>query len=132
MSNDSLQRTVLVVVAALAVAVALTLVFTHSRLVDNPKLLLFVRLKLLVSTFNIVVLSVLAWTYVSIYRDLPNPFTFSLVLFCVALLLYALTSNPLLHVLLGFRGGVQLGPFTFIPDLFAGIATVILLYQSNE
>jgi len=52
-------------------------------------------------------------------------------LFCVALLLYALTSNPLVQIYLGFRGGVQLGLFTFPSDVFAALAVVALLYQSH-
>ena len=84
------------------------------------------------TTFNVVILLFLAGTYVGIYREMPNPFTLSLLLFTVSLLLYALTSNPLIPRLLGFRGGVDLGPFTFLPDLFASFATVVLLYQSNK
>ena len=80
---------------------------------------------------SVVVLLALVATYLSIYRDIPNQFTLSLLLFCLALLLYALTSNPLVQIYLGFRGGVQLGLFTFLPDVFAALAVVALLYQSH-
>jgi hypothetical protein len=48
----------------------------------------------------------------------------------VALRLYALTSNPLAAVVLGFHPAVSIGPFTFLPDLFAAVAVIVLLYQS--
>jgi hypothetical protein len=89
-----------------------------------------VRIKLFVTTLNVVMLLALLWNYVAVYRDLPNRFTLSLLLFTVALLLYAVSSNPLLPLLLGFRHGTTLGPFVFMPDVFASIAVVVLLYQS--
>lgn len=88
------------------------------------------RIKLFVTTLNVVVLLALLWNYIAVYRDLPNRFTLSLLLITVALLLYAISSNPLLPLLLGFRHGTTLGPFVFIPDVFASIAAVVLLYQS--
>ena len=91
-----------------------------------------VRIKLFVTTLNVVVLLVLLWNYIAVYRDLPNRFTLSLLLFTVALLLYAISSNPLLPILLGFRHGTTLGPFVFIPDVFASVAVIVLLYQSNS
>jgi len=91
---------------------------------------LFIQLKLFVSTYNLVALGFLAGTYAMLYRELPNRFTLSLLLFTAALLLYALTSNPLASLLLGFRGS-GLGPFTFLPDLFAAVAVTFLTYQSS-
>lgn len=89
-----------------------------------------IRIKLFVTTLNAVVLLALLWNYVSVYRDMPNRFTLSLLLFTVALLLYAVSSNPLLPILMGFQHGATLGPFVFLPDIFASIAAIVLLYQS--
>ena len=89
-----------------------------------------VQAKLFVTTLNVVLLLVLLWNYVNIYRELPNRFTLSLLIVTVALLLYALSSNPLVTLGMGFRHGSMLGPFTFLPDIFATVAIVILLYQS--
>ena len=88
------------------------------------------RIKLFVTTLTVVMLLALLWNYVAIYRDLPNRFTLSLLLFTVALLLYAVSSHPLLPIVMGFRHGTTLGPFVFIPDVFASVAVVVLLYQS--
>lgn len=93
---------------------------------------LVTELRLFLSTFNILLLVVLAWSYLTVFRDLPNQFTFSLVLFTLALLLYAVASNPAVHLLFGYRGGPGLGPFAFLPDLFAAIAVTVLLYQNFQ
>ncbi|MFB6129974.1 MAG: hypothetical protein ABEJ28_04030 [Salinigranum sp.] len=89
-----------------------------------------VQAKVFLSTFNLIVLLALGWSYLSLYRELPNGFTASLLVVTAALFLYALSSNPVIPRLFGFRGGPGLGPFTFLPDLFAAVAVVLLLYQS--
>lgn len=83
-----------------------------------------------ISTFNVLVLLALLWSYAAVYRDLPNRFTGSLLLVTVALLLYALASNPVVHLLFGYGGTTGLGPFSFLPGLFAAVAVTVLLYQS--
>ncbi len=90
------------------------------------------QLRLFLSTYNVLLLLALTGSYLVVYRDLPNRFTGSLLLFAVALLLYAVASNPAVHVLFGFRGGPGLGPFLFLPDLFAAFAVTVLLYQSFQ
>lgn len=133
--RDPLLRSLAIVAVAILLAIAVTYLFAQfyvgARLGRQPQLAFLLSAKLFVSTFNVVVLLALVATYVSIYRDIPNQFTLSLLLFCLALLLYALTSNPLVQIYLGFRGGVQLGFFTFLPDVFAALAVVALLYQSH-
>lgn len=92
----------------------------------------FLGIKMFISTFTLILLAVLLWNYLSIYREMPNRFTLSLIILSLALLLYAFFSNPYVPLVLGFRHGVGLGPFTFLPDLFAAAAVTILLYQSYE
>lgn len=89
-----------------------------------------VQAKLFVTTLNVVLLLVLLWNYVTIYRELPNRFTLSLLVVTVALLLYAVSSNPLITLGMGFQHGAMLGPFTFLPDLFATVAIIVLVHQS--
>jgi hypothetical protein len=90
----------------------------------------FFEVGVFVSTFNVLILLALLWSYAAIYRNLPNRFTGSLLLVIVALLLYALASNPAVHLLFGYGGATGLGPFSFLPGLFAAAAVVVLLYQS--
>jgi hypothetical protein len=92
---------------------------------------LLIRMEVFFTTLNLVLLLTLAVIYVRLYRDLPNKYTASLLVLSLALLLYAFTSNPLIHDVLGFRPRPNIGPFVFLPDLFVGVAIVILLYQSQ-
>ena len=137
--RDALRRTVLVAGVALFVALfvtaVLSLVLARTRIGESPRIETFVRLKLFVSTYTVVTLLALVATYVSLYRDLPNPFTRSLLLFSVALLLYALSSSPLVWLVVGFRRalfGLGIGLFAFLPDVFAAVAVTLLLYQSSQ
>lgn len=96
-----------------------------------PTLALVVKAKLFVTTFNLVVLLALMRSYLAIYRGLANKYTRSLIALSVLLLLYAATSNPLLQLLLGLSPRPSLGVFLFLPDLFVGMAIVVLYYQSQ-
>ncbi|WP_410766601.1 hypothetical protein [Haloferax sp. DFSO60] len=128
---DPMKRTLFVTLIGVLIAIGATLIVPAALGRDiRPRLALFLQVKLLVSTFNVVLLVALAYNYVRVYRDLPNPFTLSLVVFTISLLLYALTSNPLAAIVFGFRPQVSIGAFTFLPDLFATVAVVVLLYQS--
>lgn len=135
--SEALRRTVLVVGAALfgalVVTAILSVVLQRTRIGQAPRIETFVRLKLFVSTFTVVVLVALLANYVGVYRELPNPFTRSLLLFTLALLLYALSSSPLVWLVLGIREalfGLGIGLFAFLPDLFAAVAVTLLLHQS--
>ena len=97
-----------------------------------PELLVFlVRVQVFVTTFNLVMLLALTGSYVSLYRDLPNRYTRSMLVLSLALLLYALTSNPYVPLLFGFPPRPDLGPFVFLPDAFVGLAIVVIFYQSQ-
>ncbi|MBC7130472.1 hypothetical protein H5T51_04545 [Candidatus Bathyarchaeota archaeon] len=67
--------------------------------------------------------------YADIYRKTRSEFTIGLIIFSAALLLYALTSNPIIIRAFGFRP-LGLGPFALLPDLFAFAALMVLLYLS--
>jgi len=90
---------------------------------------LFYTIKTVVSTVNIVLAAILLFTYIKIYSETRSEFTVRLIIFSTLLLLYTLTSNPVLHWIFGFRA-FGLGPFAMLPDLFACIALSLLLYLS--
>lgn len=97
----------------------------------SPQVELLIRTEVFFTTLNLVLLGALGVVYVRLYRDLPNKYTASLLVLSLALFLYAFTSNPLVHNVLGFRPRPNIGAFVFIPDLFIGFAILILLYQSQ-
>ncbi len=83
--------------------------------------------KTVISSINLTLVIVLLGTYVSLYRKTKSEFVIGLIVFTLVLLLYTLVSNPIVMYLAGFRA-FGLGPFAMLPDLFASIALVILLY----
>ena len=120
-------------VAALLAAGSVFLLpeFSPHRGGPNDWVRTLVRVEFTVTTVNFLLLAFLTWSYIDIYRELPNKYTRSLVLLSVSLLFYAFTSNPLVHVLFGFAPRPNIGPFAFVPDLFVGVAIVVLIYQSE-
>jgi hypothetical protein len=88
---------------------------------------LFYKVKTILSSINATLLVFLLATYIDIYKKLRSEFTVGLIIFSLILLLYALSSNPLLHWLFGFRA-FGLGPFAMLPDLFTTLALSVLLY----
>ncbi|WEL27447.1 hypothetical protein [Haloferax volcanii] len=89
-------------------------------------------LKQFFTTFTVLLLTVLLITYVRIYREMRSHFALSLIMFTVALILYAVTSMPIMPILFGFTDPENIGPFRFLPEMFASFAVVFLLYQSNN
>ena len=87
--------------------------------------------KTVISVVNTTLIIALLYIYAKIYRNIESRFTAGLILTMFVLLLYAISSNPLLQVLFGFRA-FGMGPFAMIPDMFATVALVILLYLSLE
>ncbi|WP_347721466.1 hypothetical protein [Candidatus Nanohalococcus occultus] len=81
------------------------------------------------STFNIVLLSALTANYLKMTRKLSTPMTRSLLIFSSALTLYAVTSSPIIHYMLNINP-INIGPLTYIPEIFVTIASLTLLYQN--
>ena len=87
--------------------------------------------KIVLSSANIILLTIVLVTYIGIYQKTKSQFSLGLVIFTIALLFYSITSNPIMQGFGGFRVS-GLGPFTMLPDLFSCIASVILLYLSRQ
>jgi len=92
---------------------------------------LFYKVKTILSSINATLLVFLLATYVDIYKKLQSEFTIGLILFSLILLLYALSSNPLLQWLFGYQA-FGLGPFAMLPDLFTTLALAVLLYLTMK
>lgn len=90
-----------------------------------------VHAKIFLTSFNVIVLSALTYNYLQIYREVPTSMSRGLTMFSGALLLYAVTSSPLIHVMSGFEL-LTVGPFTYVPDMFVTIAASVILYESQK
>ncbi len=84
-----------------------------------------------VSFVNIILACTLLVIYMGIYREIRSGFTLGLAITMLVLLLYAVTSNPLLHYLFGYRAQ-GLGPFVLIPDLMTTTALLALVCITVE
>jgi hypothetical protein len=92
---------------------------------------LFYKIKTILSSINATLLVFLLATYVDMYKKIQSEFTIGLILFSLILLLYALSSNPLLQWLFGYRA-FGLGPFAMLPDMFTTLALAVLLYLTMK
>ena len=87
--------------------------------------------KTVISSVNIVLVSVLLVMYLTLYKENKSNFVFGLILFASVLLFYGLSSNPIVMNIFGFRP-FGLGPFAVLPDLFATISLAIMLYLTSK
>lgn len=91
----------------------------------------YLLVKTIFATLGSILLLSLLLIYFGIYRKTGTRFSLGLIIFSAALLLYTISSNPLIHRFVGFRR-IGLGPLLMIPDLFTCIASAILLYLSRQ
>ena len=88
-------------------------------------------IKMIFTTLTSALLIGLIVVHVRVYRETGTRFSLGLVIFSVALILYTLASNPMLHRFVGFRR-IGLGPLLMLPDVFMVVAAAILLYLSRQ
>jgi hypothetical protein len=96
-----------------------------------PDPTVYIMLKTAFACVNTVVSAALLALYVSTYKQIRSRFAMGLILVMLSFFIYAVTSNPMMHELFGFRV-FGLGPFTLIPDVFAMLALLSMLYLSLE
>ena len=127
----------LVILASLALALSLPVLGFAAQLGEGPGQMRRMRgdfewyytVKGMLSTVNLALLVILLVIYLGVYSDTRSEFALGLVIFTLAMMMYAVTSNPLLHSGFGFHAS-GLGPFAFFPDLFSLIALVVLLFYA--
>jgi hypothetical protein len=86
-------------------------------------------MKTTITMINIALSLILIALYFKIYDEVRSDFTIGLIVVMFALLIYSVTSNPLLLSMFGYRG-FGMGPFMIIPDMFSTISLATLLYLS--
>ena len=142
MKNKKLTIILPVIVIAIAVAIiglvlaSLILASPHTPpppIPEPDRVLMdfFLKVKTMVSLVNIVFIIALISIYRGIYRQVKSQFTIGLIVVMLVLLMYALTSNPLIQILFGYQAQ-GLGPFAMIPDIFATFGLGLLLYISLD
>jgi hypothetical protein len=92
------------------------------------------RLLLIKSIFSIAsstILIVLGISYYNIYRKTGSTFTLGLIILSAALLSYSISSNPLILIVTGL-GRIGLSSLLIVPDLFTLLASMVMLYLSQQ
>ena len=92
----------------------------------------YLPVKTAISATNMILSCVLIILYVQIYVKVRTGFALGLIVAMASLFLYALTSNPVVQMLLGYHAVTGTGPFAWIADVFASVALTILLWLSLE
>ena len=92
---------------------------------------LYIQASILIVSANLAVSVTLTILYAYIYTQVPTRFSLALLLVMFTLLLYSVTSNPLLHAACGFWH-TNTNYLTILPNLFASVALWALAYISLE
>ena len=85
---------------------------------------------ILITSISTLLLIYLINNYVAVYLKTKSEFSIGLLIFSIALLVQALTTNPLIKILFAFKG--PMGVFDLIPNIFTLIAVLVLVYLSNK
>ncbi len=104
---------------------------SHTHTPIQPPSELLQKAKLIISFVNLFLMISLLVIYIDIYRSVKSRFTVGLIVTILALLVYAVTSNPVLPALFGYPISGP-GPFLLIPDVFTALAAAVLIYLSLE
>lgn len=100
----------------------------HSESVVNPEVARFyTAIKAGLTSLSAAISAVLLYIYASLYRKMRSEFTLGLMVSTFALMVYAVTANPIFHHIIGHRA-VGPGPVLVIPDFFITLALGVLLY----
>jgi hypothetical protein len=102
-------------------------VFTEDRL--SFDMYNYFLLRFAFGVVNVALVIYLLFVYVKDYMRLKAKFTLGIIAFLFSFLLYALSSLPLLPIVLGPNGR---DIFSFVPMLFSAIGLLIFAKLSNE
>ncbi|MFA5108185.1 MAG: hypothetical protein WC492_01480 [Candidatus Micrarchaeia archaeon] len=96
-----------------------------------PEFLFLGILSYVLSTLCLGLSVYLMFIYIKDYLELRSSFTLSIVFSLVALMLFSLTSNPMVHSMFGFNAN-RADIFSFVPLFFTTIALAILAWVSSK
>lgn len=91
----------------------------------------YITYRIILSSLNMILYGYILYLYIQLYRETTSKFSLGLILLSGALLIYSLTSNPM--ILQIFRGSepIWFSIFNFIPDIFASLAAFIMIYLTR-
>ncbi len=84
----------------------------------------------IVSTFIVLLATYLVYTYLRGYLELKSGITLSILVVVVSFLIFGISSNPILHAVLGIYG--KHGAFAIVPSIFVAISLAVLVWVSSK
>ena len=87
-------------------------------------------LRFVFSLFNVIIVIYLLYIHIKDYLRLKSTFTLGLIAFLASFLMYAISTVPLMHELLGPYGRAAM--ISFVPMMFSAIGLLIFAKLSNE
>lgn len=83
-----------------------------------------------ISLLMLILSTYLTYIYLKDYLELKSKFTLGILFAIISFMLFAITSNPLFHLVFGIYG--KEGIFRLIPLVFATISLAILTWISSK
>ncbi|MCX6770825.1 MAG: hypothetical protein NTX79_02105 [Candidatus Micrarchaeota archaeon] len=90
----------------------------------------FSDMRSVLAIFNIIIVIYLLYIHIKDYLRLRSSFTLGLVAFLASFLMYAISTLPEMHLLLGSYGRAAM--ISFVPMMFSAIGLLIFAKLSNE
>jgi|GEM_PF-1733357 len=87
-------------------------------------------LRFVFSLFNVIIVIYLLYIHIKDYLRLKSTFTLGLIAFLASFLMYAISTVPAMHLLLGANGRAAM--ISFVPMMFSAIGLLIFAKLSNE
>lgn len=97
----------------------------------ESKIQSYVMGKTAISVINTLMMSYIMWFYYVMYRENGSKFSLGLIALSAALMIFSLSSNPLLLYSISQKSFRVAGLFTILPDLFTSVAAAIMIYLTR-
>lgn len=91
----------------------------------------YITFRIILSSLNMVMYGYILYLYTQLYYETHSKFSLGLMALSGVLLIYSITSNPLLFGLLRGSEPIWFNVFNSLPDVFASIAALIMIYLTR-
>ncbi len=91
----------------------------------------YITFRIVLSSLNMILYGYILVMYIQLYNETKSNFSMGLMALSSVLLIYSLSSNPLIMGFLHGTEPVWYNVFNSIPDVFASIAAVIMIYLTR-
>jgi hypothetical protein len=91
----------------------------------------YIKFRIVISGLNIILYTYILAMYVQLYQETKSKFSMGLVALSSVLLIYSISSNPIVLFYLRGTEPAWLNIFNTLPDVFASIAAIIMIYLTR-